>query len=109
MKVLVNLKGRFKRVLVAIVVLFCLNVTYNIVDKYFNKGSAEANLTAHIAQLYGKVPTALSCANVDTGNHDSRVACEVVLEGKTKAYLCKGLFDNFDNSCIPMKGYMQAN
>ncbi len=85
------------------IVLVCY-AGYNFVDKYCNKASAEENLQKHVSILYAnKTPDALTCANVDTGNYDSRVSCEVRFGEDVKVYLCKGIFDNFDSSCITPK------
>lgn len=83
--------------------LFLLYSTYHVADKYFNKESAEENVIAHTTKLFGKAPDMVSCPDIDTGNHDSRVMCEARYGEEVKVYLCAGFLDGFDSSCIAPK------
>ncbi len=101
---MIMVKKKLQRLGAVCSVVLVVYASYTFADKYFNKASAEENLQKHVSTLYAnKVPDALTCANVDTGNYDSRVSCEVRFGEDVKVYLCKGLFDGFDSSCIAPK------
>lgn len=83
--------------------LLVIFLVFHILDTYFNKGPAEDNLRKHLTHMYDKNPHKVICANVDTGNHDSRVSCEALLnkgDVVPVAYLCKGFLDGFSDDCI---------
>ena len=92
-----------KKVIGSALVILLMYGGYYVGDKYFNKAPAEANLKVHLQNLYNKQPDALTCANVDSSNYDSRVTCEARFGEEVKVYLCKGRFDGFDDSCIAPK------
>ncbi|ATN93532.1 hypothetical protein [Pseudoalteromonas phage J2-1_QLiu-2017] len=102
-------KTRARKIAVKAMVIASLLVasygTFWYFDKYHNEASATQNLQTHFVEFYGYEADMYKCPDVSSERFENRVVCQVRFttpEGvkREEEYLCRGLLDALDNSCI---------